>query len=154
MKTTYSFFFTLLITICFGCSPSDPPTPEPEPNYGTIRAKVGYIYREFIPTQPFQVVGGSYVLQGTTDDLRDRISITVYIPVSIDSPGTYTLQDGITAALSGGSGYSIWSKIATEATIMINLMTDQKVKGTFYFSSTGPITEFEVTDGTFDLVRE
>jgi hypothetical protein len=154
MKTTYSFFFTLLITICFGCSTSDPPTPEPEPNYGTIRAKVENIYREFIPSIPFRSVGGFYKLQGGTDDLRNSIYIRINIPVSIASPGTYTLQDGITASLSGGSGYMVWTKFATEATIMISLMTDQKVKGTFYFSSTDPPNEFEITDGTFDLVRE
>ena len=92
-------------------------------------------------------------------------SLGIRCPLSIiGSPGTYTRKDhGISAWYSRpgipwggqfgncvGGGPLGSAKWAIEATITFTIITDQRLKGTFNFTT----DSFRVTNGTFDVVGE
>jgi hypothetical protein len=148
----------------FGCSHDTVGDDEPSPtNYGTMSARISSpccpylsdLYeREFIPNVPVSISDDKsmFTLQGS--ERESGYYITINVPITITSQGTFTYEDGIRASLSNSGGYIGYSHSANEAKIIFTQINDKKVIGTFSFSSDDSPYVFEVTDGKFNLVRE
>ncbi len=160
MKTKLNILLIIFICLSAGCNKSE----RVEPSYGLISARVQGINKQFIPRWPYPRFETSFTVLGNGPE-QCPSSLGIRCPISIiGSPGTYTLKDhgihgyyirpgipggGIFGGCGGGGPLGSIN-VAIEGTITFTVITDQRLKGTFNFTT----DSFRVTNGTFDVVGE